>query len=87
MELMSEGPPNPEDFVTLDDVFSGIDLVDRQLIDLLSRRLPWCAAAKLNDGRFNLDDEERRRAVLSAIAAARSSRAGGAGRRFLGSAV
>lgn len=68
MELMSEGPPNPEDFVTLDDVFSGIDLVDRQLIDLLSRRFALVrAAAKLNDGRFNLDDEERRRAVLSAI--------------------
>ena len=60
---------NPADCTTMSEVRSGVDDVDRRIVDLLNRRFGYMdAAARIKTDRTAVRDETRKAEVLDNVA-------------------
>ena len=63
-----QASPEPEDCQTMNEVRSGIDAIDRQVVSLIARRFRFMdAAARIKPDRGVIRDEERKAEVLANV--------------------
>ena len=67
---MPQSPPEPNDCRSMEEVRAGVDALDAQLVELLSKRFGYMrAAARLKPERSQVRDEVRKAAVIAAVRA------------------
>jgi isochorismate pyruvate lyase len=74
---MSSHPASPQDCLTMPEVRTGVDALDRRIVALLAERFRYMdAAARIKRERAQVRDEARKAAVIAnARAAAKSAQA------------